>query len=124
VNLIGTKVARDVSMIGASFSGALIAGFLQVGGNLVKLAPDKSSFKEVNLSGSNITGRLVMTGASFDGMLNANFMQVGGDLYMGSAAENETSLQSPCCSLISEPMLISAAPLSISRVPRLSGSLG
>jgi uncharacterized protein YjbI with pentapeptide repeats len=87
VDLNGAKIAGNVSMIGASLDGVLLAGLLQVEGNLFmgSLLQHQASFKAVFLPGAVIRGQLNMSGASFDRALNFVSLQVGGDLIMTDA---------------------------------------
>jgi uncharacterized protein YjbI with pentapeptide repeats len=95
VILFGAKVAGNISMIGASFDGALTAALLQVDGNLFmgSLPKYKSNFNNVILTSAKVAGNIYMPGASFDGALIANLLQVNGNLFMDSQPEDKTSFK-------------------------------
>jgi hypothetical protein len=83
-------------LVGAHFDGALIAGLLQVGGNLAMGSPfpdHKASFNKVFLTGAKIKGWLNMIGASFDDELSASSLEVGDSLFMQSVANFKISVK-------------------------------
>jgi uncharacterized protein YjbI with pentapeptide repeats len=94
VDLSNAKISGQISLVGASFSGTLVADFLQVGGSLLMYSDDQNtaSFKDVVLSNAKITGQISLVGASFSGTLGAGSLQAS-DLIMRSDNQNKASFK-------------------------------
>jgi uncharacterized protein YjbI with pentapeptide repeats len=92
LNLLGTKVAGQVAMDGATVTGQLLMAGLKVGGNLCMGIGAK--FRDVDLSAAKVDGELRLSHANVAGRLNMEGLEVGRGLYLNGATVGELLMNS------------------------------